>query len=250
MMSVRYEDALKAARDLESDMDEAALKEFAPLIEGIMPTTLHEMIRFGKWEEILEEPQYPEWRLVSRAVYHYARSISNSALGRVEEARKELEAFNAAMEAVPKEWYIFNNQVSTVLPIAEAMIQGEMLWREGKREEAYVHLRKGIEAEDNLVYDEPPGWMLPVRHALGALLMSDGKHAEVETVYREDLKRNRNNGWAMLGLRNALLVQDKTRKANKLTPKLKAAWAKADVAPTSSCYCEPDSDELSITKLF
>lgn len=249
MMSGRYEDALKAARDLEADIEDEALKNFAPVIEGIMPTTLHVMIRFGKWEEILQEPQYPEWRLVSRAVYHYARSISNSALGRVDEARKELEAFDKAMAEVPKEWYIFNNQVGAVLPIAQAMIHGELLWREGKRNEAYTHLRKGIKAEDNLVYDEPPGWMLPVRHALGALLMADGRHAEAEKVYREDLERNRNNGWALLGLRNALLAQDKNRKAKKLNKKIKVAWAKADVAPASSCYCEPGPEGLSISML-
>ena len=250
MMSGRYEDALKAARDLEADIEDEALKNFAPVIEGIMPTTLHVMIRFGKWEEILQEPQYPEWRLVSRAVHHYARSISNSALGRVEQAREELDAFDAAMAKVPEEWYIFNNKVGAVLPIAQAMIHGELLWREGKRDEAYVSLRKGIEAEDALVYDEPPGWMLPVRHALGALLMSDGRHAEAEQVYREDLERNRNNGWALLGLRNALIAQDKTRKANRLSKKLKVAWAKADVEPASSCYCEPGPESLSISTLI
>ena len=249
MMSGRYEDALKAARDLEADLNTDAARELAPLIEGILPTTLHVMIRFGKWEEILEEPEYPEWRLVSRAVYHYARSISNSALGRVEEARKELEAFETAVAAVPEEWYVFNNKVDAVLPIANAMINGELLWREGKRDEAYAALRHGIEAEEALVYDEPPGWMLPVRHALGALLMADGRYAEAETVYREDLERNRNNGWALLGLRNALLAQNKTKDATAMTDKLKAAWAKADVAPASSCYCEPGTESLSISLL-
>ena len=239
MMSGRYEDAITAARALEAEMPEKPLREFAGLIEGIMPTTFHVLVRFGKWEQILNEPDYADYRLVSRAVRHYARSIAYSALGQTTQARGEMTAFLGAADKIPKEWYIFNNQVATVMPIAKAMIEGELLFREGQREQAYELLRKGIAAEDALVYDEPPGWMLPVRHALGALLMSDGRFAEAEQVYRDDLQRNRANGWALLGLRQALAAQMKEDEANEVGKRYELAWAKADTHPNSSCYCEP-----------
>ena len=239
MMSGNYEQAIQAARDLEAEMPETALREFAGLIEGIMAANFHVMIRFGKWEQILEEPEYPEWRLVSRAVRLYARSIANSALGRTEEARVELEAFEEAMAEVPEEWWIFNNRVSDVLPIARAMINGELLFREGRREEAYAVLREGVAAEDALVYDEPPGWMLPVRHALGALLMADKRYAEAEAIYREDLRRNRDNGWSLTGLQLALQKQERKSEAEELTTRLAMAFNDADTRPSSSCYCEP-----------
>jgi tetratricopeptide (TPR) repeat protein len=239
MMSGNFEQAIGAARDLEAEMPEDALREYAGLIEGIMPAKFHVLIRFGKWEQILSEPDYPEWRLVSRAVRRYARSIANSALGRTEAARVELEAFEAAMAAVPEEWWIFNNRVDAVLPIAEAMIHGELLFREGERERAFAMLREGVAAEDALVYDEPPGWMLPVRHALGALLMSDGRHSEAEAVYREDLERNRDNGWALTGLKLALEAQDRGSEAEEAGVRLATAFGHADTRPTSSCYCEP-----------
>lgn len=239
MMSGNYEQAIQAARDLEAEMPEEPLREFAGLIEGIMPTTFHVLIRFGKWEEILAEPDYPEWRLVSRAVRLYARSIANSALGRTEEARVELKAFDQAMAEVPEDWWVFNNRVDTVLPIARAMINGELLFREGKLDEAYSILREGIAYEDSLVYDEPPAWMLPVRHALGALLMADDRSTEAEAVYREDLRRNRDNGWSLTGLKLALEHQGRTEEAEELAPRLAAAFNTADVKPTSSCYCEP-----------
>jgi tetratricopeptide (TPR) repeat protein len=239
MMSGNYEQAIQAARDLEAEMPESALREYAGLIEGIMPATFHVLIRFGKWEKILEEPDYPEWRLVSRAVRRYARSIAHSALGRTEKARTELEAFEGAIAAVPEEWWIFNNRVHDVLPIARAMIRGELLYREGKRDEAYAILREGIAAEDALVYDEPPGWMLPVRHSLGALLMADGRFAEAEEIYREDLRRNRDNGWSLTGLRLALQGQQRDQEAGELSTRLAKAFHTADTRPTSSCYCEP-----------
>ncbi|UTW45001.1 hypothetical protein KFE80_11530 [bacterium SCSIO 12696] len=242
MMSGRYQDAITAARALEAEMPEQPLREFAGLIEGIMPTTFHVLIRFGKWEQVLEEPDYPEYRLVSRAVRRYARSIAYSALGQTSLAREEMAAFNDASAKIPSEWHIFNNPVGKVLPIAKTMIEGELLFREGKREQAYQLLREGIAVEDSLVYDEPPGWMLPVRHALGALLMADGRFAEAESVYREDLEHNRNNGWALLGLRQALAAQMKETEANQIGKRFYSAWAKADTHPNSSCYCEPGVD--------
>ena len=128
------------------------------------------MIRFGKWKEILLEPDYQNYRYVSRAVRRYARSIAFSSLGRTVDARKEMNDFNEAMKEVPKDWMILKNSVKKVLPIALAMMEGEILWREGKIEDAFKKLKFGIHEEDTLVYDEPPGWMIPVRHALGALL--------------------------------------------------------------------------------
>jgi tetratricopeptide (TPR) repeat protein len=239
MMSGRYGDAIKVARELEAEMPKDNLSELAGIIEGIMPTTFHVLIRFGKWEQVLKEPAYAEDRLVSNAVRHYARSIAYSATGRTKEARKELESFETAMAAVPEEWYVFNNPVSNVLPIAEAMIHGELLYREGKHDEAFAILRKGIEAEDSLVYDEPPGWMLPVRHALGALLMEQGRYEEAEAVYRKDIVLNRHNGWGLLGLQNALLAQGKHPEAAPYAKKLEEVWKDADTNPTSSCFCAP-----------
>jgi len=242
MMSGNYEQAIQAARNLEAEMPEQALRDWAGLIEGIMAANFHVLIRFGRWEEILEEPDYPEWRVVSRAVRRYARSIAYSALGRTEEARSELAAFESAITEVPEDWWVFNNRVSDVLPIARAMINGELLYREGRRDEAFAILREGVAFEDGLVYDEPPGWMLPVRHALGALLMSDGRYAEAEAVYLEDLRRNRDNGWSLTGLQLALQAQDRGAEAEELSPRLARAFGAADTHPTSSCYCEPQRD--------
>jgi tetratricopeptide (TPR) repeat protein len=204
-----------------------------------MPNNFHVMIRFGKWEEILLEPDYPEYRFVSRAVRRYARSIALSSLGRTAEARAEMEAFDVAMENVPKDWMIFNNSVGKVLPIAKAMVEGELLWREGKVAEAFAKLRFGIQEEDTLVYDEPPGWMIPVRHALGALLMKNGQAEEAERIYLEDLERNRNNGWGLIGLQQAYRAQGKTDLANKVEARIQAAWPDGIRRPSSSCFCEP-----------
>jgi len=147
--------------------------------------------------------------------------------------------FEEAASAIPEEWYVFDNQVNTVLPIARAMVEGETLYREGRKAEAFAKLREGIAFEDKLVYDEPPAWMLPVRHALGALLVASGEFTEAEEVYREDLRRHVNNGWALTGLQQALFGQGKSVEALAMNDQIAAAFATADVKPSSSCYCEP-----------
>ena len=239
MMSGHYATALKAARDLEAEMPPQPLKEFAGLIEGVMPSNFHVMIRFGRWQDILAEPDYPADRLMSRAVRRYARSIAYSSLGKTTEARQELKAFNTAMAAVPQDWMIFNNSVAKVLPIAQAMVEGELLWRGGKQEEAFAKLRFGIQAEDSLIYDEPPGWMIPVRHALGALLMEAGRAKDAESIYREDLIRNPHNAWGLIGLQQSLRAQGKLDAAQALDSAIREAWPEAQTRPTSSCFCEP-----------
>ena len=46
----------------------------------------------------------------------------------------------------------------------------------------------------------PPDWFFPARQLLGAQLLLAGQPAAAEAVYREDLKRNPDNGWSLYGL--------------------------------------------------
>lgn len=239
MMEGRYVTAMKAARDLESDIPESFLRDMPQFADGFMPVTYHVMIRFGKWDDILAEPAPPEFRHISRTMRHYARGVALSALGRTDEARLELDAFESEAALIPEDWMVGQNKAADVIAVARQMLIGELAYREGRHDEAFAALTQGVVLEEALVYDEPPGWMQPVRHAQGALLMGAGRAAEAEQIYRADLARNQGNGWAMLGLEQSLRVQGKTQDASALASQRAQAWARADVSPTSSCYCQP-----------
>jgi len=239
MMEGRYEPAMEAARRLEKAVPDPVLDNMAFLIEGVIPTTRHVMIRFGKWEDILKEPAPPENRPVMTALHHYSRGIAFAATGRTAEAKEEIAAFEASLPNVPEDWWVFSNKLSDVLPIARHMLDGELAYREGRLEDAWAALEAGIAAEDKLVYDEPPGWMIPVRHAMGALLLEAGDAARAEQLYREDQEDHPGNGWSLLGLKQALETQGKTAEAAKYALQLDKAWERLEVRPTSSCLCAP-----------
>jgi tetratricopeptide (TPR) repeat protein len=240
MMEGRYATALEAARIIEKSVPPAFLKEFAPVADGFMPTALHVLLRFGKWDEVLGEPEPQAFQLVSRAELHFARAVAYANLGNTTEARNELAALRvvaAEIDAAEAEWKVGNNLAPAVMAVAQKMAEGEILYREGKKEEAFASLREAVRLEEGLAYDEPPGWMQPVRHALGALLMAEGRAAEAEPVYRADLERHPRNAWSLLGLKQALEGQQKTTEAEALALEVDAAWARADVTPPGSCYC-------------
>ncbi|MBX3324224.1 MAG: hypothetical protein KF757_14695 [Phycisphaeraceae bacterium] len=241
MMEGRYETAMAAARELERDIPREFLRNWTFIADGFMPVTYHTMIRFGKWSDILSEPKPDDWRHISLASWHYARGVALAATDHTVEARSELEAFEREAARIPKDWVVGNSAASDVMAVARHMLRGELAFREARLDEAFDLLREGARLEDGLNYDEPPDWMQPVRHALGALLLAAGRPAEAEVVYREDLAKYPNNGWALLGLSQALDALDRPVEASLVEQDLTIAWARADVEPVASCYCHPDA---------
>jgi tetratricopeptide (TPR) repeat protein len=245
MIDGRYETALAAARKIETTIPQSFLENYTEIADGFMPTALHVLIRFGKWNEILAEPEPPEWRLLSRAERHFARSVAYSALGDTESARQEMELMDEVAAGFTEEWKMGNNPASEVIAIARKMAEGELAYREGRSDEAFALLREAVALEENLSYDEPPGWMQPVRHALGALLLADGRAAEAEEVYRADLERHPNNAWSLLGLKQSLEQQGKMDEALAMAEQVREAWARSDVKPVASCYCHPAARKVT-----
>ena len=117
------------------------------------------------------------------------------------------------------------------------MLEGELEYRRGHNDTAFAKLREAVALDDALHYDEPWGWPQPARHALGALLLEQGRMAEAEIVYRQDLALHPHNGWALHGLEEALRRQGQTAKADGALALFKVAWARSDVALKGSCFC-------------
>ena len=243
MMTGQRDLAMKHIRAMVTETPADFLEENALQAEATVAMPLEVMVRFGMWDEILAEPEkYTDKMWFTRAFHHAARAIAYAAKGDPDNARKAQSVFLERAKLVPKEDFLSNNSCEALLAIAIPMVEGEILIAEGKIDSGIEQLRAAIQKEDSLKYDEPPGWMIPVRHSLGAVLMKQKGFAEAEQVYRDDLARLPENGWSLLGLAESLRKQKKNAdEVAQTQAKFKKVWAKADLMITSSCLCQPQA---------
>jgi tetratricopeptide (TPR) repeat protein len=248
----QYRAALAAAQELIDTTPEDLLRipspPMADFIEGYLPMKQHVLIRFGKWHEIIaqELPRDRDLYCSTTAMMLYAQTVAHSALGHVAEAEATRAAFIEAKQRVPESRLVHNNTVRDLLEIAHAMLDGELEYRRGNHEVAFAHLRRSVELDDALPYDEPWGWMQPTRHALGALLLEQGRVAEAEAVYRSDLgldgKLSRacqhpDNLWSLHGLHECLTRRGEKVEAELIKQRLDLALARSEVPVKASCFC-------------
>jgi len=142
-----------------------------------------------------------------------------------------------AVAAVPESRLVGNNPASVVLAVGVPMAEGELEYRRGNHDRAFELLRESVRRDDALLYDEPWGWMMPVRHSLGALLLEQGRLEEAESVYRTDLRLHPGNGWALKGLAECLHRSGRHQEAAATDALFRAAWARSDIEIAASCYC-------------
>ncbi len=216
-------------------------------LEGYLSTVAHVDIRFGRWQAVLDTPFAgdPACRPVCWVMHHYARAVAGAALGWAEGARHAAATFAEAREAVPAAHAFFNNPADAILTVADLMMRGEMAYHAGDVETGFDLLRRAAAAEDALAYNEPRAWMHPPRHALGALLLEQGRVDAAAHVYESDLgqddslpisRQNRGNLWALHGLHECWQRLGDDR-AGIIAAELERVGMLADQPITSSCFC-------------
>ncbi len=252
MFAGQYRAAIAAADELKRRIPEGFLRvespPFADPAEVFYAMDVHVMVRFGRWQDLIDRPlpSDPELWSATTAIVHYGKTLAYSALGQVEAAEAERERFLAAAARVPESRRMHNNTVVHLLEVGRAMVDGELDYRRGNHDAAFAHLRRAVELEDDLDYDEPWGWMQPTRHALGALLLEQGHIDEAEAVYRADLglddtlsraTQHPNNLWSLFGLHECLVARGAHAEASGVRRQLDLASARADIPIAASCFC-------------
>ncbi|WP_050927702.1 tetratricopeptide repeat protein [Aestuariivita boseongensis] len=248
----QIEPALEAVRGMADTTPEDMLRIKSPpmadYFESYLAMEPHILVRFGRWDDLIamEPPEDQALYATLTANVHYARAVAFAALGRVEEAEAEEQVFLAAKARVPDTRLLHNNTVQDLLGIAVEMLRGEIEYRKGNYDAAFAHLRRSVQIDDTLPYDEPWGWMQPTRHALGALLFEQGRVDEAEAVYREDLGLggqlsratvHPDNLWSLRGLHDCLKARGETVEIVQIRQRLDIALARADRAVAASCFC-------------
>ena len=190
--------------------------------------------RFGMWQDVLTEPQPPANEPYAMGIWHYTRGLGFVARGRLDAAARELMALETVMKHEAFATTFKELPLLTNLKIASRILEGELGMKRGNAEAALASLREAVTVEDDLPYAEPPLWHHPPRQILGAILLDAGRPADAEAVYREDLKRFRENGWSLFGLAKSLEAQGKSADALAAKQRFEKAWARADVQLSSS----------------
>ncbi len=250
----QYEPAMAAAEEMIDEIPVELLKLESPpmadFLESYISMKTHVQIRFGKWRDIIAEP-LPEDRDLychTAASLHYAKSVAHAALGEIAESEAERANFMEARANVPDSRHLHNVRCIDLLDVAEHMLDGELEYRKGNYDTAFDHLKKAIELEDALPYDEPWGWIQPVRHALGALTLEQGRLDMAEQAYREDLGLagdlpraciHPDNIWSLKGLDECLQRSGAgdTAEAKLIRQRLELAAARSDLPVGASCHC-------------
>ena len=199
------------------------------MLEGFMPTPLLIRIRFRRWGELMKAPAPAPERVITTAVWHFARGMALTAVGNLAEAEKEKDALVAASRSLPADaMFSPRNRADAVFAISEKVLGAKLAAAKGDKDKALSLLRAAVEAEDKLNYMEPSDWYLTVREALGGLLLTTGDFVEAEKVFRADLEKNARSGRSLFGLRESLRGQGKNHAADLIDDQFREAWKNAD----------------------
>lgn len=225
-MSGQFDKAMQAAREL-GGRAEAVIQEM-PMVELFLTRTPGVLVRFQKWDQILDLPDPGEERLLLRAFRQYARGLAFAAKGETEQAEQELAALEASIGQMPAEAGFSLNSMARVTTIAATVLKAHIAEAKGDRQGAIEHFRQAVALEDALAYNEPPDWYYPVRESLGGALLRAGRAQEAEVVFREDLERTPRNGRSLYGLAEALRAQGDQAAADEIQRQFESVWHAAD----------------------
>jgi tetratricopeptide (TPR) repeat protein len=235
-MAGRSAETIRAAGEFAAAVPPAMVREM-PDMETAPAAPYFALVRFGRWEEALRQPAPPAELPYVTGAWRYARGLAFVATGRRADAAAELAVIQQLAGSVPADRTLAGFfKTKAILELAANVLAGEIAARSGQTDVAVRHLLAAVAEQDGHWFTEPPVWYFPVRQSLGAALLSGGRPAEAEAVYRDDLKRNPDNGWSLFGLAQSLRAQGKAADAVAVEARFQQAWSRADVTLTASRF--------------
>jgi tetratricopeptide (TPR) repeat protein len=233
----RGEKAIREARTMVAGIPPEFLEASPEVMDGYLPLQYEVLIRFGRWDDMLAQP-VPSPRLpILTAFWHFCRGLSYAAKGEVAGAEAEQRKLRDLTSKIAPEVMMAINPARNVLAIADRVLAGEIALARDDLDTAAAELREAVKLEDGLVYMEPPDWLLPARHTLGAVLVRAKRFEEAEQVYRADLVAWPENGWSLFGLAQCLSALGKDDEATAVKKRFEAVWSDADTKLASTCLC-------------
>jgi tetratricopeptide (TPR) repeat protein len=240
MMTGNKKIAVAAALETQQSVPADYLTIPAPMgnyVQYIYMTPALVHVRFGNWNELLEIPKPDAAQIYATILYHFGRGMAFAGINKNAEAKKELDALQLQMKdsSLRIPFTPFSPAIDGAV-VAEQLLAGTISLKENKLQEAIKAFEKAVVTEDAIVYNEPRDWLLNPKHYLGAAYIVLGEGGKAQHVFEKDLTYNNENGWALLGLHQALLLQKKTKEAITVKARLQKAFVEADVQLKKAVY--------------
>ena len=194
-------------------------------------------IRFGKWDELLQQEKPAASLVYANILYHFGRGMAFSARSKMTEANQELAAMKTLMAdsslAIP--FTPFSAAIEGAI-VASKLLSGSIALKSGKANDAIKDFAEAVKVEQNMIYNEPRDWLLNPRQWLGKAYLVAGDGSNAEITFKADLQLNNENGWALYGLNKALMIQKKYNDEAPVLTRFKKAFSKADINILSPVY--------------
>src|SRR5215471_418386 len=114
--------AIEAARKAASRVDDDTLKAI-PLLAGFRVVPYFALTRFGKWDEMLREPEPPATSTYLTGMWHYARATAYLGKNQTNDAEQELAKLNGLMGDKSLDGPLFSpNTARAILTIAQEVL--------------------------------------------------------------------------------------------------------------------------------
>lgn len=246
----QFDEAMSAVDSMYETIPDELVRfgPFPNFIESYMSMRTHALVRFGKWQELIdmELPEDQDMYCVTTTLAWYGKGVAYAALKMHDEAANAITQFEAAAATVPPERNLHVVTCHDIIAVARQVLHGEIEYHKGNYDTAFTHLRQAVTLEDALPYDEPWGWMMPTRHALGALLLEQGHLEEAAAAFEADLGLNDSvlrsnqhpdNVWALIGLHDCYIQMGRNNDARQIKPRMQFALSRADNDIQHSCFC-------------
>jgi len=216
-----------ASMDGQGAIAEQAARDFAKLVPGGSFYRALVLLRFGRFDEVLELKSPPA-NPIQRELWEFARGYAHLRVGSADTARAHLERVERAAIAAPDSVAMRGHRASALLGIVSGILRGELLRKQGKLDEALPVFERAVSLEQTLQYDEPEPLNFSATDWLGAALLEKGRAVDAERVYRAALAHRPRNGWSLIGLEQALAQQGRTADAAEARQQFQLAWARSD----------------------
>ncbi len=235
-MKYAVKSALATANSIPKDylQLEGALGSY---VQYIYMTTVLIDIKFGRWNVLLTQQKPTEKQVHATILYHFSRGMALANKNQTAAAKEELMHINVLLKdnVLQLPFAPFSPAIDGA-NVAASLLDGTIALKEKKYITAIEHFSKASSIEEQMVYNEPRDWILNPKHYLGNAYLENKQWAAAETTFRNDLKNNNDNIWALTGLYTSLLKQKKLKEAQKLLIKIKLVGSGADVKINTSVF--------------